>query len=127
MTTYQLEPTGDVLRDDGANIPPDPSNSDWQAYQTWLGQGNTPFPIPDTLATRKAVKQIALDVLFNTNFDLGNFIRVGTATNVSANNIGTFLAQITNNYRTLRASIANAADTTILAAINLNSGWPNNP
>jgi hypothetical protein len=29
---------------DNAFIPNDPENTDWQAYQEWLAQGNTPLP-----------------------------------------------------------------------------------
>lgn len=29
---------------DNANIPNDLDNTDWQQYQIWLSQGNTPLP-----------------------------------------------------------------------------------
>lgn len=47
--TYTLQATSatGVIRDaDGATVPDDPRNADWQAYQAWLAAGNTPTPAP---------------------------------------------------------------------------------
>lgn len=44
---YQLGAGSSVQRtSDGAWIPNDPRNSDWQAYQVWLAVPNTPDPAP---------------------------------------------------------------------------------
>lgn len=98
-----------------------------QVQSGWLYDGSAFFAVSTSLPDLKAARQADLDGLLDANFDFKAFIRAGTATSVTAANVGTFLAQICNNYRTLRAAIASAADAGALAAINLNSGWPANP
>ena len=50
VTSYTLMPAvpglpGSVKRDDdGAIIPEDSDNIDWQGYQAWLAEGNQPNP-----------------------------------------------------------------------------------
>jgi len=46
--TYQLTTGEMILRlADNAFIPPDPANTDYQAYLAWLEAGNTPEPAPE--------------------------------------------------------------------------------
>lgn len=67
---YQLTPTTTIIRlADGAFIPADPGNTDWQAYQQWLAAGNTPDPAdpppaPDIPALRRAAYAAEADPLF---------------------------------------------------------------
>jgi len=43
--TYTLTPYPCIVRDaDGANIPFDEANTDYQAYLAWVAEGNTPNP-----------------------------------------------------------------------------------
>jgi hypothetical protein len=43
--TYQLTTGNTILRlADNACIPPDPANTDYQAYLRWLEEGNEPLP-----------------------------------------------------------------------------------
>jgi hypothetical protein len=45
---YQLTTGDTILRlADNAFIPPDPANTDYQAYLAWLEAGNTPEPAPE--------------------------------------------------------------------------------
>jgi hypothetical protein len=50
MITYKLSPTINGIKNetiicsDGAQIPVDHANTDYQAYLKWLEEGNTPEP-----------------------------------------------------------------------------------
>lgn len=44
MTTYSLTNGTSILRSDGASIPPDPTNVDYQAFLVWQAAGNVPTP-----------------------------------------------------------------------------------
>jgi hypothetical protein len=82
---------------------------------------------PATLSDLQFIQQMALDAIFNQNFNLGNFIMQGTVTSVTGTQLANFLAQITNNYRTLRAQIAACTTKQQVGAIDITSGWPANP
>ena len=51
MTYTLIAGSTSVVRDvDGATVPCDPRNCDWQTYQAWLAAGNAPNPAPAPIA-----------------------------------------------------------------------------
>lgn len=48
MSEYRLVANFDGVQrtSDGAFIPPDPANRDYQAFLAWIAAGNTPLPAP---------------------------------------------------------------------------------
>src|SRR5450830_1468620 len=63
--TYQLTSGASIRRSDGANIPADPANSDWQAYLAWVAAGNRADPLPsltteERVAAAKSARQAAV-------------------------------------------------------------------
>lgn len=44
MTNYTFTSGTNILRSDGASIPPDPMNMDYVVYLAWVAAGNSPTP-----------------------------------------------------------------------------------
>lgn len=92
MGLYRLESNGVYQTVKKLSIPNDPSNSDWQEYLDWVGEGNTADP-QYTLQERRDIRWVEAvaicedkkdggvienSITFSTNCDkmneLGNFI-----------------------------------------------------
>jgi hypothetical protein len=68
---YQLAQTNSVIRlVDGAFIPADPQNSDWQVYQQWLANGGKPKPLD-----APTPEQIQNQIVSDTQKRLDDFAR----------------------------------------------------
>lgn len=90
MTTYTLTNGTDVVRDsDGARIHADPTLFDWQAYQAWLADGNTPnpyvAPTPPALVSRVvSVGFVRFTVVAGLVTTTADTVGVGAITRISA-------------------------------------------
>jgi len=97
MAAYQLTSGSGVIREiDGASIPADPRNADWQKYQVWLAvAGNTPDPVPAPSQAQAAQTQYnaaivsGLTVNWSTSTALNGTYALDQATqfNITAENV----------------------------------------
>jgi hypothetical protein len=79
------------------------------------------------LAWCKTCQLAALLAYLQNYLNLSNFVDGGTATNVTGTGVGTFLADLTNNYRTKKQAIQNATTSAQVWAVDFQTGWPSNP
>lgn len=119
--TYQLLTDGGIRRSDGAQIPVDSRNVDYQAYLAWVALGNT----ASTAATPEqwAVYQnAALKALQDSDITMHRILESVILGTVTA---WTLDEQNWVNYRrTLRAILSQAQPATIPTALPTKPAYP---
>lgn len=110
--TYTLTNGSTVIRDDGACIPNDPANTDWQIYQQWLLEGNTPNPYvpPPTPVPTQVPMWAVRTVLANHDLFEQAQAAIAGSDNVALKNIWEY-----GNF----ADRGSAAIATLAAALNV--------
>jgi hypothetical protein len=66
VTVYQKTFDGIIIRDDNAQIPPDPLNTDYKAFLDWEAEGNECEDLPEphpTAAEREVLEAAAAELL----------------------------------------------------------------
>ncbi len=77
MTDYKLTTGTSIIRtSDGAAIPADPANMDYQQYLAWLAAGNTPDPA-QTIDEVRAAKVSAIKAMRDSLEQTGGFTYLG--------------------------------------------------
>jgi hypothetical protein len=77
---YRFIGAGDTLslvRSDGASIPFDPTNTDYQAFLAWLDEGNTPEPAPEPVAPVELTTEQKLEAAGLTVAELKELFGLG--------------------------------------------------
>ena len=111
MTYSLLQIPGVVKRDaDGAFIPDDPANTDWQAYQAWLAEGNTPNPyVPPPPSIPQQVPMWAVRTVLQNDglFDQAQALVEASTDNALKNvwEYGNFADRNSNAIATLSAAL----------------------
>jgi hypothetical protein len=74
-----------IIRDDGAQIPPDPANSDYSTYLRWIDEGNVAEVLPEphpTAAEREEAAAVSAELLAAVG------AAVDVNTNLATQNVG---------------------------------------
>jgi len=79
MARYRLHTSGVIDIENRKGIPADPENADWQEYQVWLGEGNTPDPIPEPapLSAEERLRQTDREVVRWVDWLLQTLVQKG--------------------------------------------------